>query len=312
MADNNNSNTSSDADAESQGESFGEPVIGEQTQGAEGSEEATQGTEQTGETGEESGATEGEQSQETATEPELTEKGTKKDPNPQSAVHQELANTRRDKQNMEAVLGDPEKLARFMEVQYGIKAQAPAKEGEVASDAPKTYTAADFENLDNVAEVVNNISKGFNEQLSLAKQEIAGLTKTVQNLSQGGQAQALYTKSAEDVAALAKEPELDPTSPDFIKGLESDIALEYHRLDFDEKTGRYLGKQSMKDIGDRLIAVARRSRQKGSQDAQTIVKDKSRGKVTTSATANDKTGNGEKSDPASSIAEGISKMNFQT
>jgi hypothetical protein len=109
------------------------------------------------------------------------------------------------------------------------------------------------------------------------------------------------------VASLQTEPELNPKSPDFIPGLEEDIAEQYQSLDFDEATGTYRGTHSIKAIGDRLISVARKARQKGSLDAQTIVKKKSEGAVRTSPTVTEDTG-ADKIAPGDSIAAGISKM----
>src|SRR5690606_18792007 len=46
-------------------------------------------------------------------QPKLTEKGTKLDPNPLSAAHQELANERRKLAQYQQVLSNPEMLKRY-------------------------------------------------------------------------------------------------------------------------------------------------------------------------------------------------------
>lgn len=315
MADNNTDQAGEAQGGDAQDGSFGEvatreDVATQDDQGAGTGETQDQGT-GADDTGNQGG--DGQDAQATDTgvgKPELTEKGTKLDPNPQSAVHQELANAKRDKANMEAVLGDPEKLARFMEVQYGIKAQVPAKAGEAAPNAPKVYTAADFETLDNVAEVVNGLQQKFSDELTTVKTENEQLKKQVGGLLMGGRAQQIYTASSEGAAALKSEPELDPKSPSYIPGLEEDIVAEYQKLDFDEVNGTYRGTHTLKEVGDRVIAIARKSRAKGSQDAQTVIKDRSAGKVRTSPGVTEKDG-GDTLPPESSIAEGIRKLGLR-
>ncbi len=241
-------------------------------------------------------------------EPKLTEKGTKLDPDPLSAAHQQLANEKRIRSQMEQVLANPELLAKFMEDQYGVKVPASgAKAEETGDNAPKTYKAEDFENLEDVANVVNTLQSSFEQKVQTYETQIKQLNTAVASLLQGGNAERLASKTESDVNGLRSQPELDPKSPEFIDGLESDIAQEYHKLDFDEKTQSYRGNYSIKDIGDRLISVARKARAKGSLQAQTIVKDKSEGKVVTTPKVTDE-GTEEKADPASSIAQGINKL----
>lgn len=244
-------------------------------------------------------------------EPELTEKGTKKDPNPLSAAHQELANERKTRSQMEQVLANPDLLAKFMEKQYGIKIAVPSKDGEGNGKATapevKQFTAKDFENLDDVANVVNGIQSSFMSKIKEQAEIIQELGTIVHGMQQGGNAQRLYTTMSEDVAQLQKEPELNPDSPDFIEGLEQEIAGLYKKLDFDEKTQTYRGQYSIAEIGKGLIATARKARAKGSQRAQTVVKNKSEGAVRTGTKV--KEGNGaDNSAPATSIAKGVAEL----
>lgn len=293
--------------------SFGEVAVREENVGGSDPKPAEQstegGTEYAEKTGEETQTpTEGKPAGEEETKPELTEKGTKRDPNPQSAVHQDLANAKRTLSQMEQVLGNPELLAKFMEKQYGVKAQLPAKDGETVTPEVKTYTAADFETLDDVANVVNGIVSNFAKEKERYESEILQLKTGVNSLTAGGEAQRLYQKTSDEASALRSEPELNPKSPDYIEGLETDIAEMYHKLDFDERTGTYKGKFSIKEIGDRVIAAARKAKQKGSLDAQTVVKDKTEGQVRTGSKASRDGGTNESADPADSIAKGISSM----
>jgi hypothetical protein len=243
--------------------------------------------------------------------PELSEKGTKLDPNPLSRAHQELANEKKTRSQMEQVLANPDLLAKFMETQYGIRVNAqPAKADEAKTNEPefKEFTAADFENLDDVAKVVNGIQKSAFEKTKSLESQVKELSSTVTNLLQGGNAQRLYTTMSEEVSTLSKEPELDPTSPEYIDGLEGDISSMYHRLDFDEKTQTYRGQYSLAEVGKSIISAARKARQKGSQRAQTVVKNKSEGKVRTSTQVKDNAGKDENVSAGNSIASGVAKL----
>jgi len=283
-----NENETSDKDVQVAEKS--ETIVPEKT-------EETQETEQT----QENKGTIGAETQ----EPQLTEKGTKLDPNPQSAVHQELANERRVRSQMEQVLGNKEKLAQFMERQYGVK--QPSQEATVETPEVKAYKAEDFENLEDVAEVVNKLQNGFSEKSKTYEEKIQELTKVVGGLLQGSRNSQIATKTESDVNSLRGIPELDSKSPDFIPGLEEKITQEYLRRDFDETTRQFKGEHSIADIGNYIIDVARTAKKAGSQEAQTIVKDKSEGRVKTSPKANGDTSSDNLA-PGDSIAKGIAKM----
>jgi hypothetical protein len=302
---------------EDQGRDFGE-VTEKETEGTEApvtevkTEETGDQTENTEETGKTAEAEVTENSEGKPAEPILTEKGTKLDPNPESAIHQELANERRKTSQMTEVLGNPKLLAAFLEKQHGIKVSATsqdevATENKPAAPIVKQYTAEDFESLEDVANVVNGLQTQFGEKLSTVEKENKELKGVVTNLLSGKRAQDIVTTTERGISSLSKEPELDPKSPQFIPGLEDEIGAEYLRLDFDKETGDFRGTNDIAEIGKRILAVARKSVQKGSLDAQTIVKDKSVGKVATSSKVKEETG-ADNLAPADSIAQGIQKM----
>lgn len=279
----------------SQGRSFGEiesrevedkPVLIEDKLKAEVSEAKAEGTE------------------ESEPKVELTEKGTKLDPNPESATHQLLANERKLRTQMEQVLGNPEMLARFMEQQYGKKI-APVEDVKPA-EGPKEFTADDFQNLDDVAKVVNGLQKQFVESINPIKEENQKLKETVAMLQDNGNRVRIASRIAQDAEEIKKFPELDPKSPEFIDGLEEDIVKEYERLDYDEQGG-YRGQQSFLEVAKRLISVAQKAKKAGSLKAQTVVKDVSKGKITTSSKV-DSEPDTDNLSAGDSIALGISRM----
>lgn len=235
------------------------------------------------------------------TEPALTEKGTKLDPNPESAIHQQLANERARARQYEAVLSNPELLKKYMETQFGASTKV-----EEPKETVKEYTAEDFENLDDVAKTINGLQQGFSEKVKTYEQKIKELEGMVGGLVNNTHAQHVATTVGQDVSVLRDEPELNSKSPEYIEGLEEDIVAEYNRLDYDARTDSYRGNHSIAEIGKRLIGISRKARKAGSLEAQTVVKDKSQGKVTTSSKVSDEPNTDDLS-PGDSIALGISK-----
>lgn len=268
----------------------------------------------------------GEKKDESQESQQKTEKGTKLDPNPKSAVHQQLANQTRIRTQMEQVLADPAKIARFVKEQYGIdmpttRGGAPAagqtatevqnQNGQQAAVTTKKWTAKDFENIEDVANVVNQLQTDFEQRLTseikARDEKIDKLTNQVGGLLTGGQLNQIADDMASDVKSLRALPELNPESPDFVEGLEEKIGGMFHRLDFDEKTGMYRGQYSMREIGEQIVSAARTARKAGVQRGQTIVKDKTKGQIRTTPAGN---GQADRDSlPADqSIAQGIAKM----
>jgi hypothetical protein len=246
----------------------------------------------------------------------LTEKGTKLDPDPKSAVHQQLANQTRIRDQMERVLADPVKIARFVKEQYGIdmptsrKAegdQGDSKDKQTEVPTTKKWTAKDFESLEDVADKFNQLQEGFSKQLSEKDAKIEKLNKQVAGVLEGGRLGQIADQTESDVRFLRSVPELNPKSPDFIEGLEGKISRQYRKLDFDEKTGQFKGQYSIKEIAEDILDVARDARKSGSKRAQTIVKDKTGGIVKTSPAVDDKADR-DTLPPAQSIAAGVAKM----
>jgi len=246
---------------------------------------------------------------------EKTEKGTKLDPNPKSAVHQQLANATRIRGQYEQVLADPVKIAQFVKEQYGIEMptskgaapQVPATGETAPTTSGKKFTAKDFENIEDVANVVNQIQEQFTSTIAERDAKIENLTKQVTGIQQGGQIQRVADTLQSDVVSLRSLPELNPKNPDFVPGLEDRIGAYYHRLDFDEASGMYRGNYSLKEVAQEFLETARLSGQASSKRAQTIVKDKTGGTIRTTPA---KTGSADTSQMSAgqSIAQGIAKM----
>lgn len=254
---------------------------------------------------------------ENSQQPKKTEKGTKLDPNPKSAVHQQLANERRIRTQMEQVLASPELIAKFVREQYGIEmpsgkgaaptGQQPANQ-QTTTTTSKKWTAKDFESLEDVAEKFNGLQEQFTTEIQKRDEEIKGLKGQLGGMSERGRILQIADSLEGDVKALSAEPELNPNSPEFIPGLEDEIGALYHKLDFDEASGMYRGNYSMREIGQSIIKTARTAKKAGSQRAQTIVKDKTGGRIRTGTQGNNQGASRDELPPAQSIAQGISRM----
>lgn len=259
--------------------------------------------------------TEDENQENNSQQPEKTEKGTKLDPNPKSAVHQQLANERRVRTQMEQVLASPELIARFMQEQYGItvdvsrRGQPAQQDGQQQpSTTSKKWTAKDFESLEDVAEKFNGLKEQFASEIAKRDEELKTLKGQLGGLSERGRYLRVADTMEGDVHTLRALPELTPGDPEFVPGLEDKIGALYHKLDFDEASGMYRGNYSMREIGLEFIEAARAAKKAGSQKAQTIVKDKTGGRIRTGGTNGKPTVSRDELPPAQSIAQGISRM----
>lgn len=242
-------------------------------------------------------------------EPELTEKGTKLDSNPQSALHQQLANEKRARSQVEQVLGDPKLLAKFAEQQYGIK--IPVEQETAKQDVPtKQYTAEDFQNIEDVATKFNELQKSFDEKSRSYEEQIKELKTVADRLVDGSRDTQITSAMEKDVVSLKSVPELKRGDPDFVEGLEAKIVERYYQQDFDEQTGKFRGNTSLKRVADDIIEAIKLGRQAGAQKAQTIVKDKTEGRVRTSAPAKTEQSTDNMS-AGGSIAAGIKRLGLR-
>lgn len=272
-------------------------------------EEKVETTEKPEETEEAETATDGSTETKKEEESELTEKGTKLDPNPQSAIHQQFANEHKIRENYEKVLASPELLKKFAKEQYGIEfpqAKTDGSEGtEVPGETIKEFKPEDFESLEDVARVVNGLQKTFGAERLQDKKEIEGLKQTVQSLLHSGKQQNIATNVAQEIRSLQSLPELTKGNSEYIEGLEEEIVKEFERQDGDGN-GFYKGEHSLSEIATRFIEIAKKAKKSGSLEAQTIVKDKSKGKIVTSSETKEEIDT-DKLDPGDSIALGIAK-----
>lgn len=215
-------------------------------------------------------------------EKKLTDKGTKLDDNPLSAAHQELANARSRVKDYEALLRDPEKLTKYLEISGYKKETKPAEKAELPFkiDVSKLNTAEDL------AEALNGLQTTFMDKVGKYEETISSLQKELTGISEGRKVEKITSTMQSDISkARSKFPELDPNSGEGVYNseLEQEIAALYRDLDFDEEYGGYRGKISIYQIAEKVMSAASKAQKRGSENAQTVIKDKKSGKIVTSS-----------------------------
>lgn len=209
----------------------------------------------------------------------LTDKGTKLDPNPQSAVHQELANAKREAEQYREFMSNPAQVKKYLadlEAELGeqtgeSKAEIKdrAEDENLVTDPNKIETPEDFKSY------VNFLTK----DLQKAKQD---LLKERDSIRYEAQEKAIGERLVSEIDSIqSKYSFLNPKSPDFDPILEKEIADQYEEIDKDPRTGRYLGKVSVAAIAERAIRIRKLGEATGSKTAQTTVLDKRQGAIKT-------------------------------
>lgn len=237
-------------------------------------------------------------------QPQYTEKGTRLDPNPQSAAYQQLANERRLRQQFQAVLSDPVALRKYAKESGYTLEEAKA---EIQGEQAKVYTPDRFKTPEDVANALNEIHANSEKSLAELKAENQRLREGFSGFNQSRHIEHVANNMSTDIGTVReKYPELNPKSPDYDPELEKEIGSFYHELDFDPQTGGYKGNHSIASIADRVMRAAGRARQRGSEQAQTNVRVKQAGRVVTSSRTTSKEAP-ESKDPGTVIAQRIAK-----
>lgn len=240
---------------------------------------------------------------------QYTEKGTKLDPDPLSAAHQQLANAKREMSQYQQVLNDPQLLTRYAE-QMGLTVQQARQEVKDAKETLQEFTADSFKSADDVAKTFNTMRSEFSQQLDGFKKENEELKAQLSGISSASQADRTRQRMESDVSTVyGKYPELNPKSTEYNRDLELEVGRLYTSLDAvnpEDLSQGFKGNVSIAQIADTIMAAANAGKQRGSTQAQTNVKTKQAGRVVTSRS---KTSNreSEPSDPGSTIAARIAK-----
>lgn len=237
-------------------------------------------------------------------QPQLTEKGTKLDPNPLSAAHQQLANERRLRAQYEQVLSDPALLRRYAK-EAGISFEEA--KAELKEEKAKLYTPDSFKSAQDLADFANNMKSEFEKTTAEIRAENQRLRQELSGINGSRQLERVASSMGSDINAIQSAyPQLNPKSPEYDPELEKEIGSFYHELDFDPSTGGYRGQYSLAKITERFMRVRGEGAKRGSQQAQTIVKTRQAGRVVTSSKGGSKD-TPTASNPGTSIAQKIAK-----
>jgi hypothetical protein len=203
--------------------------------------------------------------------PQYTEKGTKLDSNPMSAINQQLANERAKARQYEDFLNDPAKVKAYLEeLERERGASQPAPTGE--------------EIRPEQIQTVEDVQKYLGQERAKDRQELEELKRYVGQFSQVQGQLAIGDKIRNDIAQVRqKYPELDPNSPDYDEALEKGLGELYEELDLDQKSGTFRGQVSLGKLAERFMSAAKRGEKQGSRRAQTAVSERRVGRVRTGA-----------------------------
>lgn len=232
-------------------------------------------------------------------EVQYTQKGTKLDPDPLSAAHQQLANEKRVRQQYEQVLRDPKALRRYME-------DSGFTQKEIQEEQEKRFSPDQIKTAEDLTNALNELTGDFDKRTKAYEEKIQALENTIGGFGQVRRVEAVASKMRNDAETIRdKYPELDPKSSDYDQELDKAVTQLYHQMDYDPRSGSYTGRHSLANVADQIMTAAQKAQKKASKDAQTRVKERQAGKVVTSKKPSKDTS--KSSDPATEIARRINK-----
>lgn len=226
---------------------------------------------------------------------QYTDKGTKLDPNPQSALHQQLANERRMRQQYEKVLSDKEMFLKYAE-QSGYTKQ------EAKEAAKEIFSPDKFKTVEDVASAFNELSGKYAQEIESLKKQLSGIDSE-RRVNQAATRLDLDIRSAKE-----KYPELNPKSPNYDLELDKEIFKLYSELDADPTTGNLRGEIPLMKVVDRVMRAAGRAKKAASKEAQTQVVTKQSGRVVTSQKSSSKEASDSDLSPADAISKRIASL----
>jgi hypothetical protein len=261
-----------------------------------------EGTEHVESQDKESSDSENSKSSDKEDEKNLTDKGTKLDPDPLSQANQLKANAEARARQYEAILNDPERLKVYvseLEKERGIKSES--------SDE-----TIDFDKLDPTKlETVEDLQKYALGLKQATRQEISRLHKDVENMKRVSVAEGLTRNIQNQIVEVQtkyselREYNSDNTkNPDYNEDLDRLISDTYKNLDYDPQSGSYRGRISLTDIADKIMNAKKLGEGSGSRKAKTDIIDKQGGRIAgISTTSSDLIPDDSKLEPAAAIAQ---------
>ena len=209
-------------------------------------------------------------------EEKVTDKGTKLDPNPIQQAHQLRANAEAKVRMFEDFLDDPVKLESYLQdLKKERGGQGKEEKTEDLIDADK------IETVDDLRKYAKQLRDQNTREIDSVKREMGGI-------KQGEQVRQIASKIGSEIKSIQdKYPALrefntdGSKNPEYNEELDTAIGNFYNKLDFNGRTKMYRGRYSILGIADQFMKVRGIGVKSGSQQAQTIVKDKRTGRIIT-------------------------------
>ena len=263
-------------------------------------EDSEAATEKASDKGDESSS---EESDDKGKKTDVTEKGTKLDPDPLSQANQLRANAERRAREYEAFLNDPVKVKAYLE-DLEKETGAGKKEDEKSSDDISKLDPKKLETVEDLQNFAEALKEATRKEIAAVKSQLTGFTS---NQQQKETASRIQSEIAEVQTKYPQLRELNPDgskNPDYDEELDKLVGETYNELDLDQRTGNYRGKVNILSIADRIMKAKTIGEGNGSRKAQTDVIDKRKGRVITSKTGGGvQTVDDSKLSPAATIAE---------
>lgn len=209
-----------------------------------------------------------------------TEKGTKLDPDPLSQANQLRANAEAKTREYEEFFSDPKKVKSYLEELEKESGEDQEEDEDLVTDPSKIETTADMQSyakfLKKEQDKALNEMRKSNEQREQKERTLATVSRVG---SQIGQVKQKYPELRELNPDGSKNPDFDPELEAELGALIEDVDFDPNIVNPDGSKGNFRGAVDYVKLADRFMKAAKRGQAQGSKKAQTIVKDKSGGRI---------------------------------
>lgn len=240
-----------------------------------------------------------------------TDKGTKLATDPLQQANQLRANAESRAKEYEALLMDPEGLERYLEDLKGATNKGQGKQPEIdVSQETKELLDINPDKIETV-EDLRAYAKGLQQTVM---QEVGTVKQAVSGMMANQQTEVIGKRITGGIDAVkAKYPELREKNSDgtpnplFNPVFDQKLGDLIERFDFDPKTKSFRGQVDIVKLADDLADIIKVGRNKGSVEAQTIIKDRRVGKVSQGASGSSPDVDESKLSPSQIIAGRIKR-----
>lgn len=203
---------------------------------------------------------------------DLTDKGTKLDPNPLSRANQELANERAKVKLYEDTLNNPTTLKSYLSQ---IEGEKPLKTEEKPDEKELRYEDV---------KTTEQAQTFLKQQKDKIDSKIKELDSTINGVRTSEKDRVVSSRITSDIQTVReKYPELNPKNDAYNPELDQAVGALFEQFDYDGQSKKFRGNASLVTIADTIMKAAGSSKKKGSEEAQTSIRDKRTGKASSGA-----------------------------